>query len=72
MTANATSVRLCHPATASTSATAASTRTNEARASQRRVLTFIRFHPAKDWVAQASAWTGPAAGLAVILACMLR
>jgi hypothetical protein len=25
-----------------------------------------------DWVAPASAWTGPDAGLAVILVCMLR
>src|ERR1700733_4169047 len=44
MTANATSVRLRHPATAITSATAASTRANEARASQRRALIFIRSH----------------------------
>ena len=43
--ANAISVRLCHPATASTSATAASIRANEARASQRRVIVVIRCHP---------------------------
>ena len=45
--ANATSVTLRHPATASTSATAASIRANEARASQRRVFTVIRCHPHK-------------------------
>ena len=41
--------------------------------SERRVLTFIKFHPADDWVAKPGAGTGPpAAGLAVIPACMLR
>ena len=48
--ANAISVRLCHPATASTSATAASIRANEARASQRRVIVLIRYHPHRKCV----------------------
>ena len=43
--ANATSARLRHPATASTSTTAASISANEARASQRLVVVFIRYHP---------------------------
>jgi hypothetical protein len=41
VTANATSIRLRHPATAITSATAASTRANEARASQARRLGYV-------------------------------
>jgi hypothetical protein len=40
--ATAISVRLCHPATASTRATAASIRANEARANKRRVIVVIR------------------------------
>ena len=42
ITLSAASARLRHPATAITSATAASIRANEARASQRRVITVIR------------------------------
>ena len=48
ITLSATSARLRHPATASTSATAASIRANEARASQRRVVAFIRCHPHRE------------------------
>ena len=48
ITANAASVTLRHPATASTSATAASIKANEARASQRRVIIVIRDHPHKQ------------------------
>ena len=52
ITANAASVRLRHPATASTSTTAASIRANEARASQRRVIVLIRYHPHRKCVVQ--------------------
>ena len=59
ITLSATSARLRHPATAITSATAASIRANEARASQRRVVAFIRCHPANNWARAASHETTP-------------
>ena len=49
ITLSATSARLRHPATAITSATAATIRANEARASQRRAVAFIMSHPANNW-----------------------
>ena len=48
ITLSATSARLRHPATAITSATAASIRANEARASQRRVVAFIPMSPRRQ------------------------